>query len=158
MNPSTILTWVGLTIALIVVRFLLDLELAPRSVKYFYWIPVRTVVRDKPLDLNGVWQQQWQGATTSFQDSIDRFSSARIRQLWRYCYVEFAVAGTDYVLFGQIRGDYLIGTWVNATDDLGYFGSCQLEIVDSRTLKGRWIGHSKTSREIKHGDWDWNRA
>jgi hypothetical protein len=147
-----------LTFALgLVLQTLLDLHIAQFLVKYFWWLPVRNIFRTKPPRLGGVWEEYWDAETDSFPDQRDRHGHVMLRQLGSYCYGEFFSKQITYCIFGQIQGAYIIGRWYDRADELGYFGSFQLTIVDSSNLHGRWFGHSKTRPGIRHGEWTWKR-
>lgn len=158
-NWGSIATGTITFIALLALKTLLDLRVALVFVKWFSWLPVRNVFRNKPLSLAGQWDQTWESADSeSFTKGSDRHSNPIIKQLDCYCYAEFFSKKVKYILFGKVIGSYLVGDWYDANDPHGYFGAFQLEIVDSKTMKGRWVGHSKTSHEIKGDVWEWNKC
>lgn len=145
-------------VLLLVLRFLLDLSLAQFFVKYFWWLPVRSLFRDNPIKLGGVWEQQWGAAgSESFSKDIDRHSYTTIRQLGGYCYAEFYSKGTEYSLFGRIRAGYVVGTWCDRSDRFSYFGSFQFKIINSSSMSGRFLGHSQRSSEVQQDTWEWVR-
>ena len=146
-------------VALIILKALLDLQLAQKYVKYFSWIPLRNFLRTKPIAISGTWEQVWDSAgSTNFVDVIDRHSHTEIKQAGTYCYAEFISRGVTYILFGMVKNSYFAGYWHDKNDPLGYFGACHLEIIDSNTMKGRWIGHSKLSHEVKGDVWNWKKC
>lgn len=158
LDYNVIVTGLVAPLLLLLLRFLLDLSLAQFFVKYFWWLPVRSLFRDNPISLGGVWEQQWGSAgSEDFSLEIDRHSYTTIRQLGRYCYAEFYSKGVEYSLFGSIRGGYVIGTWYDRRDKYSYFGTFQFKIVDSRALKGLFLGHSKKSSEVQQDVWEWKR-
>lgn len=142
----------------LMLRLLLDFELAQWIVKYLSWLPVRNIFRAKPARLLGLWEQSWDVDSTSFPTPTDRHSNVMLRQLGAYCYGEFTAKQTRYCIFGKVEGQFMIGSWYDADDKLGYFGTFQLRILNSKTLEGRWLGHSATSNAIKHGDWIWKKV
>ncbi|GKV79124.1 hypothetical protein PEC106568_42970 [Pectobacterium carotovorum subsp. carotovorum] len=146
-------------IIVLFVKTLLDMKLIRLFVKYFHWIPVRGMFRSNPISISGKWEQTWDSNDSiNFPESIDRHSFSVIRQFGAYCYAEFTSKSDSYVLFGEIVGDFLVGEWYEKYDKKGYFGTVQLEIIDSNTMNGRWIGHSKTKHEVKGGIWCWKKA
>ena len=156
LDYNVIATGLLAPLLLLALRFLLDLSMAQFFVKYFWWLPVRTLFRDNPIDLGGVWEQQWGAAgSEDFAREIDRHSYTTLRQLGRYCYAEFYSKGVEYALFGYIKNGYLTGSWYDRTDKYSYFGTFQFKIVDSRELNGRFLGHSKRSSEVQQDVWVW---
>lgn len=145
-------------VAVFFVKTLLDFKLIRIFVKYFYWIPVRGIFRSNPVSISGEWEQIWESNDSiNFPESIDRHSRTVIRQFGVYCYAEFTSKSDSYVIFGEIMGNFLVGEWYEKYDRKGYFGAVQLEIIDSNTLNGRWIGHSKIKHEVKGGIWNWKK-
>jgi hypothetical protein len=145
-------------VAVLFVKTMLDFHFAEYLVRYLYWIPVRSILRDKPERLSGDWEQEWgSGGSANYQAVQDRHGNTHIYQLGRHCYAEFAAQQTRYALFGQIRGSYFVGTWRDISKTQGYFGTFQLRIVDSDTLEGKWIGHSAQVIEIRSDNWSWKR-
>jgi hypothetical protein len=120
----------------LVLKALLDFDVAHFVVKYFYWVPVRTIFRRSDPPLGGTWEEGWETDAVSHRDPKDRHSHPVIRQLGAYCYAEHYAKGIKYKIFGSIRGNFLVGHWADANDPLGYFGTFQLRIVDSNTLDG----------------------
>ncbi len=158
MDYNVIATGLIAPVLLLFLRFLLDLSLAQFFVKYFWWLPVRSLFRDNPISLGGIWEQQWGAAGSgNFSREIDRHSYTVIRQLGQYCYAEFYSKGVEYSLFGTVRSGYFIGTWCDRHDKHAYFGAFQFKIVDSCTLHGRFLGHSKKSSEVQQDIWEWTR-
>ena len=155
---NAILNAIIVFVLLILLRALLDFNLARNFVKYFYWIPLRNYFRTKPIKINGEWEEMWEIAgTEAFNDPTNRHSHPRIRQLDRYCYAEFIARGNTYGVFGRIVNNYFIGEWYDKKDPIGYFGTFHLLIVDSTTMKGKWIGHSKSKLGVREGDWNWKK-
>lgn len=165
-NWPAILTGAIGFIVLFVIKTLLDLRIGQFIVKWFYWVPVRNYFRAKPKNISGEWEHLWHaGGSSSYAESVSRHGHPIIKQLGHYCYAEFVSKGKKYCFFGQINGNYWVGDWYDIKDDDGYFGAFQLEIVDSNTMRGKWIGHSKQSRshatnatDIRCDDSEWTRV
>ena len=81
-----------------------------------------------------------------------------MKQFGSYCYAELIARGKVYYFFGKISGEHLVGEWADLNDRLGYFGAFQLRILDSDNLQGIWIGHSKTTGEIRSDKSIWTRV
>ena len=157
-NWSTILTASTPFIIVIIIKILLDFNLAKLVVRLFYWLPVRNYFRSKPHKISGEWEEHWElEGTKSFKDPNKRHSHPRIKQLDRYCFAEFIANGKTYYVFGKVINDYFIGEWHDVNDPLGYFGTFHLLISDSDTMKGKWIGHSKEIHSVREGNWNWNK-
>jgi hypothetical protein len=145
-------------IAVLIVKTILDFKLAPLFVKNFWWLPVRGMFRSKPIKISGNWEQTWESAgSPGFTESSERHSHPIIRQFGSYCYTEFISKGVTYIVFGKIVNEYFVGDWYDKDDAYGYFGAFQLQIIDSNTMNGRWIGHSKTKHEVKGDQWKWSK-
>lgn len=143
---------------LLVLKTLFDLRLAQGFVKYFYWLPVRNFFRAKPASIGGLWEQVWESANSlSFKEKSSRHSHPKIRQLNSYCYTEFIAKGVTYSVFGRIINDHFVGEWYDKKDPRGYYGAFQLQIIDSNTMVGKWVGHSKKQHQVKADNWKWNR-
>lgn len=155
---NVIFTGLLAPVAVLIVKTLLDFKLAPLFVKYFSWIPVRGIFRRKPYEINGNWEHIWESAgSEGFAESNSRHSHSVIKQFGGYCYTEFFSKEVAYVVFGKIINEYFVGDWYDKSDSHGYFGTFQLQIIDSKTMKGRWIGHSKTRHAVKGDEWNWNK-
>lgn len=141
----------------LILKTLLDFKIAPWCVRLLHRLPVRNVFRDKPIPLAGTWEQQWQTSSENFKDETDRHSHPVILQLGKYCYAEFHAKGVTYGLFGRIQGHYFCGDWYDKTDPHGYFGTFQLRIIDSNTMQGAYLGHSKQDANVKAGNWSWQK-
>jgi hypothetical protein len=144
-------------VAGVLVRPLLDLELAPSYIRSLSWIPSRGLFRSKQYSLAGMWDQHWHSESEGFADPHDRHGQTKMYQFFRYCYAEFYAQKKKYVLLGHVRGDYLIGRWYDPQDEKGYFGTFHLEIVGHDRLRGKWTGHSKATRSINTDRWEWTR-
>jgi hypothetical protein len=145
-------------VAVLIVKTILDFKLAPLLVKYFWWFPVRGIFRSKPINIAGKWEQIWESADSlGFSEISERHSYPVIRQFGSYCYTEFESKSKTYVVFGKIVNDNFVGDWFDKTDINGYFGAFQLQIIDTKTMKGLWVGHSKIKHEVKGDEWLWNK-
>lgn len=155
---STVLTSTITFVVLIILKVLLDMRLLQFFVKYFSWLPLRNYFRDKPVSISGQWEQTWDSAgSQSFESSTDRHGHPKVKQLGSYCYAEFISKGVTYAVFGRIINNYFVGDWYDKNDSLGYFGAFQLEVIDSKAMEGRWVGHSKTVHEVKGDEWNWKK-
>ena len=155
---NSVLTGTITFILLIILKVLLDMKLLQIFVKYCSWLPLRNYFRTKPVSITGLWEQTWESAgSQSFENATDRHSHPVIKQIGSYCYGEFLSKGITYVVFGRVIKDYFVGDWYDKNDSLGYFGAFQLQILDSKTMKGRWVGHSKTAHEVKGDTWNWSK-
>jgi len=149
---------VGLLLFAFILRILLEFRIGIYIIKYLSWLPARSIFRKKPISLRGKWNQNWASAgSRNFSKQKDRTSQAKISQLDTFCYGEFLSKEKKYAVFGRVVGEYLVGDWFDLKDPWGYFGAFHLEIKDSNTLSGRWIGHSKTKHEVIGDDWIWER-
>lgn len=145
-------------VLLIILRAILDFRLAPSLVRWLNRLPLRNYFRERPPKLNGTWDLLWgHGGSEDFSDVLKRHGQLQLWQFASYCYGEFFSDGKKYALFGRIENIYLLGDWYAKKDRLGYFGAFQLEVVDSNRLRGKWIGHSKKTREVRADVFDINR-
>ncbi len=145
-------------VAVLLVKTLLDFSLAHIFVKYFWWLPVRGLFRDKPAKIAGEWFQHWGSAgSENFSDATQRQDKTKIRQFGRYCLAEFKAQGVTYRLFGRIKNSYLIGEWYDVDQKTAYFGTFQLRILDSSTMEGKYVGHSRNTCAVQQDGWDWHR-
>ncbi|MRV76777.1 hypothetical protein GJ700_34210 [Duganella sp. FT92W] len=104
LDYNVIATGLIAPVAVLIVKTLLDFSLAHYFVKYFWWLPVRGLFRDHPVDLSGKWEQEWGAAgSDKFQQITDRHSYSTIRQFGSYIYAEFDAKGEAYCLFGKIK-------------------------------------------------------
>jgi hypothetical protein len=147
-----------LLVILIILRMLLDMRIAVFVVKYFHFLPMRRFFRERPVSIEGKWRQIWSIADhSSFAEEDDRYSAVKLRQFGRYCYGEFRSDNRIYCVFGKITHGFFHGEWYDKKDEMGYFGTFQLIIVDERNMNGKWIGHSKFSAIIQEDNWVWHR-
>jgi hypothetical protein len=149
-------TCVALTFALIL-KTLLDMRLAIYAVKYLHYLPVRSLFRENPLKLNGNWKQSWKVDSDNFLENDSTTSLSSMKQFGKYCYSEFQSGSSTYALFAKLNRDQLIGEWYDKNDPLGYSGSLHLTIESSTKMRGMWIGNSKTTVQVKCGDWSWEK-
>jgi hypothetical protein len=157
-NWPHILTGIIAFILGLIIKTLLDFNVAMYIVKWFYWIPTRSVFRDKPHKIAGDWEQTWDfSATNNYSNITDRHSYTKIKQLGRYCYCEFYSVDGKYYVFGTISDSYFIGRWGDTKDKLGYYGTFQLRIINSNSMFGKWIGHSKSTQNIFGDNWTWTK-
>lgn len=155
---SAVATGTVTFLVLLILKTLFDFKLAQGFVKYFYWLRVRNFFRSRPTTIGGKWEQVWESANSlSFNDRSDRHSHPEIRQLGSYCYTEFIAKGITYSVFGRVINDHFVGEWYDKKDPLGYYGAFQLQIIDSNTMKGQWVGHSKKEYQVKADTWNWNK-
>lgn len=146
-------------LAVLILKLMLDLRLAPLAVKYLYWLPLRNYFREKPVQLGGTWEHLWgSGGSGTYEKDVDRHGHAKLRQIGSYVYAEFYSQAVLYAFFGQIKHGYVVGDWYDVKDPVGYFGIFQLEVVNSSQLRGLWLGHSKQQRTIRSDSTDWSRV
>lgn len=144
----------------IILKTILDFNLAFFVVKYFHWMPVRWLFRTKPEIISGQWAQLWENdISDKYQDKAGRQSSLILKQFGKYIYGEFrANNDEEYFVFGEIIGRNLIGKWGDRKNTLGYYGSYELRIIDSNNIDGIWLGHSNSQpNKINHNKWTWKR-
>ena len=144
----------------ILLKILLDFNLAFFVVKYFSWVPVRNIFRAKSEKVSGDWIQIWENETSEkYKAHETRKSKLKIRQFDKYIYGEFRSNNDEeYYVFGEIIGKTIIGKWGDRESNLGYFGALELRIIDANNIKGIWLGHSNSEPEkINHNDWTWTR-
>ena len=153
-----LITGLAAPVAVLLVKTLLDFSLAHYFVKYLWWLPVRGLFRDNPIDLTGKWEQVWgSGGSQTYQDPTDRHSYTTIRQFGRYVYAEFDAKGDTYAFFGKIRGAYLIAEWYDIKDKYAYFGAAQFRIVDRKNMEGLYVGHSRRTAAVGQDAWHWRK-
>jgi hypothetical protein len=157
-NWNTVLSGTIIFIIVFFIKILLDFNLAQFVVKYFSWVPLRNYFRSKPISIKGDWEENWDlEITDSFKEITQRHSHPTINQLDKYCYSEFIANGVSYVIFGKVINNFFIGDWYDKNDPIGYFGTFHLLIIDSTSMKGKWIGHSKKINGVRQGDWTWKK-
>lgn len=144
----------------VILKIILDLNLAYFIVKHFYWLPVRSIFRTKPENISGDWTQIWESSVSDkYQEPASRKSKLKLKQFGKYIYGEFrANNDEEYFVFGEIIGKNIIGKWGDKNNELGYFGSYELRIVDSQNIKGLWLGHSNSKPDIINSNsWVWTK-
>lgn len=145
-------------VAVLAIKTLLDFSLAHIFVKYFWWLPVRGLFREKPPKISGRWIQEWDASTSkNFITATDTQSATTIKQFGSYCLAEYNSKNVKYRLFGKIKNSYLVGECYDVKQKTAYFGSFQLRILDLSTLEGKYIGHSRQTCAVEEGDWNWRR-
>lgn len=155
-DVTHIITAQTVLICALILKSLLDFKLAPFLVHWFSWIPVRNIFRAKPIKLAGAWKENWSSESANFKAS-ERQSYPIIYQMGSYCYAEFIAKKVTYSVFGVIKGNYLCGDWYDKKDPHGYFGTFQLQIIDSFTMEGIWIGHSTRRAVVQADGWVWKK-
>lgn len=156
---NTVVTGLAAPVAVLIVKTLLDFSLAHYWVKWFYWIPVRSIVRNLPQDISGKWEQRWEsGGSLHFQDPLARHSYTELKQFCYYVYAEFDSKQKTYCMFGRIKGCYVIGEWYEKNNKHGYFGTFELRIVGSEALDGLYIGHSHRTSLVGQDAWKWEKC
>ena len=135
-----------------------DLEIGSKVIYWLRWFPTRTMFRSKFISLAGNWEHNWAGEVGRFENPIARHGNHKIYQFLRWVYAETRSQGKIFCVVGRIQGDYLSGRWYDKHDDSGYFGAFHMRIVDSQTMNGEWIGHSKSNPAVVgSGQWLWNK-
>lgn len=156
---SYVLTTVIAFLIGLIVKTLLDHNLAIWIVKYLNNTPVRFIYRTNPNKLSGDWEQNWDftNAIDSYKETTERHSYTELKQLGKYLYSEFYSQDEKYFFFGEIKNNYIVGTWGDLNDKLAYHGSFELRVVDSKNMVGKWIGHSKNQHIINADNWVWKK-
>ena len=132
-----------------ILKILMDLNLGKIVVKYCYWLSLRAIFRVKPIKISGIYRQCWDfNSNRSYTSKSDRQSLVTIKQLNNYCYAEFQSKNESYYLFGEIIDRRIIGHWGDVNNRLGYFGSFELNIINTSCIEGNWIGHSDKNPNI----------
>lgn len=144
----------------IILKALLDLNLGCFVVKYFYWIPIRWLFRTKPIVISGIWNQYWENTNSErYKEKIGRNSTLVIKQFGKYIYGEFRTNNDEnYFLFCEVKERNIIGKWGDKKSDFGYYGACQLRIINAVEIEGLWFGHSHNQPNIINSDkWIWKK-
>lgn len=143
----------------IILKTLLDFNLAITLVKYLHKIPVRTIFRINVPDISGDWNQVWDNKTSlTFIVENDRKSTITIKQFGKFFYCEFTSLDVRYYVFGEVINRHLVGKWADKKGYLGYYGAFELSIIDDKNIKGTWLGHSnKDPNTINANAWTWSR-
>lgn len=141
-------------------KILLDMNLALVLVKRFYWVPVRFLFRTKPFKVSGKWTQLWDNTVSEDYSTEDiRQSQLELKQFGKYCYAEYRIKNDElYYIFGEIKGNNIIGKWSDKLNELGYYGVFELRIMNPEEINGMWMGHSnKNPEKINTGAWKWKK-
>lgn len=156
---SHVITSVIAFIIGLIVKTLLDHNLAIWIVKYFHKTPVRFIYRTNPNKLAGDWEQNWSfsNAKENYNKDTERHSFTELKQLGKYLYCEFYSRNEKFYFFGEIKNSFVVGTWGEISDKTSYHGSFELRIIDSKNLQGMWIGHSKFQPKINADQWIWSK-
>jgi hypothetical protein len=143
----------------LIVKTLLDHNLAIWIVKYLNNTPVRFIYRTNPYKLSGDWEQCWdfENAVDSHMEAVERHSYTGIKQLGKYIYCEFYSGNEKYFFFGEIKNNFVVGTWGDLKDKLAYHGVFDLRLVNSKEMVGKWVGHSKNQPNINSDNWVWKK-
>lgn len=158
LDYTAIATGMAAPVAVLLVKSLLDFSLSHSLVKYFWWVPVRSIFRNDPHNLQGTWEQTWGSADSpNFKSETDRHSHLTLKQFGHYCYGEYIGQGVRYALFGKIKNDYLCGEWYDKKSKNAYFGTFQLFLLDAKTMEGKYLGHSCRNRTVQESSWNWKK-
>jgi len=143
----------------IVVKLVLDLNLAPMLVKWLSYINLvsRTIFRSMPPSLSGNWEVYWESDSIDFPNSSERTKKAKIYQFANYTFCEYEAGERLYCFFARSKNTYLTGNYWDKKDPLGYHGAFQLKIVNSDKMVGRWAGHSNKGIEINTDTYIWEK-
>lgn len=144
----------------IILKTLLDFNLAHWVVKRLHWVPTRWLFRQKPLNISGEWSQfWWTRISKKYKDKDGRRTDVNIKQFGKYIYGELRVNDNeDYYVFGEVDEKYVYGKWGDKNDPSGLFGVFEYRIINSKLMKGYWMGHSNTTPDkIHRGKWIWKR-
>ncbi len=147
-------------VAGIIVKLILDLNLAPILVKWLSYINLvsRAIFRNIPPSLSGSWDVYWKSDSKDFKESADRKKTAKIYQFSNYTFCEYEAKDRTYCFFAKCKNTYLTGNYWDKKDPLGYHGAFQLKIVNSEKMVGRWAGHSNKSSEINTNSYIWEKT
>ncbi|HHF2860020.1 hypothetical protein [Vibrio parahaemolyticus] len=158
-NYMSLASGVLIFVAGIVVKLILDLNLAPRLVKWLSYINLasRTIFRSMPPSLSGDWEVYWESSSEDFSDSSDRKKNAKIYQFGNYTFCEYEAKERVYCFFGKSKNTYLTGNYWDKKDPLGYHGAFQLKIINSEQMIGRWAGHSNKGIAINTDTYIWKK-
>lgn len=159
-NIMSLVSGVLIFIAGVLVKLILDLNLAPILVKWLSYINVvsRAIFRKLPPSLSGGWHIYWESDSEDFKDSDGRTRTAEIYQFSNYTFCEYEAGGRTYCFFGKCKNTYLTGNYWDKKDPLGYHGAFQLKIINSEKMVGRWAGHSNKNNEINTNTYIWEKV
>jgi hypothetical protein len=159
-NYMSLISGVLIFLLGVVVKLILDLNLAPILVKWLSYINLisRAIFRNMPPSLSGDWDVYWESDSKDFADSSDRTPKAKIYQFGNYTFCEYEAGGRIYCFFGKSKNTYLTGNYWDKKDPLGYHGAFQLKIINSEKMIGRWAGHSNKSIVINTNTYIWDKV
>lgn len=158
-NLMSLLSGVLIFIAGVIVKLILDLNLAPYIVRWLSYLNIasRAIFRNIPPSLSGSWQIYWESDSDDFLDASDRNKKAEIYQFSNYIFCEYTANNRTYCLFGKSKNTYLTGNYWDKNDRLGYHGAFQLKIINSEKMIGRWAGHSNKNNDINTNTYTWSK-
>lgn len=142
----------------IILKTILDLNLAIKMVKWLSKIPHRSILRIKPPKISGIWKQTWfNNDSSNYAEEVT--SDLKIYQFGKFIYGEFQIGNKEnYYIWGEIIHRSIIGKWQNKTSDLGYYGAFEGRIIDEKKIEGVWLGHSHSNpNKINSGNWKWHK-
>jgi hypothetical protein len=84
-DTNVIFTDLASPVAVLFVKALLDFSLVHWFVKYFWWVPVRSILRDRYPNLSGKWEQVWGAGGVAFQGLLSLRHLARMSDFCRPC-------------------------------------------------------------------------
>ena len=146
-------------ILLLVLRNLLEFRIAPKLVKFLSKVPTRGIEFRKHPNLKGIWDHKYETEGGAGSQPVVTNDSKQMYQFSNFFYSEFVADGEEYYLLARIDDGYLTGDWRTKRSKYNsYSGGVQLKVVDERTLRGRWMGFSKSDSLIRHGTWEWTRT
>lgn len=121
----------------VILKVILDFNLAKGIVKYFHWLPVRWLFRTKPEKISGQWNQLWEyDKSEQYQAQAGRQSALTIRQFGKYIYGEFRVNNDEeYYVYGEIIGRNIIGKWATEKMNLVTLVHLNIELLMQIKLK-----------------------
>ncbi|WP_345978896.1 hypothetical protein [Sulfurimonas sp. HSL3-2] len=159
-NFMSLVSGVLIFVVGIVVKLILDLNLAPILVKWLSYInPVsRAIFRNLPPSLSGSWDVYWETDSQDFINPIGRKQTANIYQFSNYIFCEYKANSRTYCFFAKSKNSYLTGNYWDKKDPLGYHGAFQLKIVNSANMLGRWAGHSNKNNKINTDTYIWKKT
>ena len=99
-------------VAGIIVKLILDLNLAPILVKWLSYINLisRAIFRNIPPSLSGSWDVYWKSDSKDFKESADRKKTAKIYQFSNYTFCEYEAKDRTYCFFAKCKNTYLRNT------------------------------------------------
>ncbi|MEP3653696.1 MAG: hypothetical protein ABJO36_02265 [Litorimonas sp.] len=141
------------------VRSVLDWRVAPWLVWLFSKIPTAGFELNKHSKLKGSWNHVYLSHDGAGSNPKWTSHDKKVHQFSSYLYSVFHTDGVKYYILGKIVDGYVTGEWRAHKQEINsYAGAFQFKIVDENTLKGTWIGFSKSEGIIRHGSWDWEKV